>query len=60
MLPQIADIQRQLEGQHYITDRAIATTVYLAMQLRKPVLIEGQAGVGRRRSQGARGGASGP
>ena len=47
MLPQIADIQRQLEGQHYITDRAIATTVYLAMQLRKPVLIEGQAGVGK-------------
>ena len=47
MLPQIAEIQRQLEGQHYVTDRAIATTIYLAMQLRKPVLIEGQAGVGK-------------
>ena len=47
MLPQIAEIQRQLEGQHYVTDRAIATTVYLAMKLRKPVLIEGQAGVGK-------------
>ncbi len=47
MLPQIAEIQSQLEGQHYVTDRAIATTVYLAMKLRKPVLIEGQAGVGK-------------
>src|SRR5919201_4503333 len=47
LLPQIAHIQRQLEQQHYVTDRAIATTVYLAMQLRKPVLIEGQAGVGK-------------
>jgi MoxR-like ATPase len=36
-----------LESQSYITDRAIATTVYLAMELRKPVLIEGQAGVGK-------------
>ena len=47
MLPQVAEIQRQLEQQHYVTDRAIATTVYLAMKLRKPVLIEGQAGVGK-------------
>ncbi len=47
MLPQIAEIQRRLEQQHYVTDRAIATTVYLAMHLRKPVLIEGQAGVGK-------------
>jgi MoxR-like ATPase len=47
LLPQIAEIQRQLEQQHYVTDRAIATTVYLAMRLRKPVLIEGQAGVGK-------------
>ena len=47
MLPQIAEIQRQLEGEHYVTDRAIATTIYLAMNLRKPVLIEGQAGVGK-------------
>jgi MoxR-like ATPase len=47
LLPQIAEIQGQLEAQHYVTDRAIATTIYLAMKLRKPVLIEGQAGVGK-------------
>jgi MoxR-like ATPase len=43
----VREIQDRLEGQHYVTDRAIATTVYLAMQLKKPVLIEGQAGVGK-------------
>src|SRR5688500_16200825 len=36
-----------MEQEHYVTDRAIATTVFLAMELRKPVLIEGQAGVGK-------------
>jgi MoxR-like ATPase len=43
----IRRIQDMLESQSYITDRATATTVYLAMELRKPVLIEGQAGVGK-------------
>src|SRR5205823_9066024 len=36
-----------MESENYVTDRAIATTVFLAMQLRKPVLIEGEAGVGK-------------
>src|SRR5919204_1122014 len=36
-----------MERQAYITDRAIATTAFLAMELKKPVLIEGQAGVGK-------------
>src|SRR5205085_1429068 len=40
-------IQGMMERQAYITDRAIATTAFLAMELRKPVLIEGQAGVGK-------------
>jgi MoxR-like ATPase len=43
----VRQIQERLEGQHYVTDRAIATTTYLAMELKKPVLIEGQAGVGK-------------
>jgi MoxR-like ATPase len=30
-----------------VTDRAIATSVHLAMSLRKPLLIEGHAGVGK-------------
>src|SRR3954468_3314517 len=47
MLEAVRNLQDQMEGQGYITDQSIATTVYLAMQLKKPVLIEGQAGVGK-------------
>ncbi|MCC6179911.1 MAG: MoxR family ATPase [Chloroflexi bacterium] len=36
-----------MERQQYVTDRAIATTAFLAMEMKKPVLIEGQAGVGK-------------
>jgi len=43
----IGRIQEMMERQAYVTDRAIATTAFLAMELRKPVLIEGQAGVGK-------------
>jgi MoxR-like ATPase len=43
----IRRIQDMMERQSYVTDRAIATTTFLASELRKPVLIEGQAGVGK-------------
>lgn len=36
-----------LRSQRYIADRQIATSVYLAARLGKPLLIEGQAGVGK-------------
>ena len=31
----------------YVTDRALATAIYLATRLRKPLLIEGHAGLGK-------------
>ena len=40
-------IQQLLEQQVYITDAAIATALYLSMALRKPLLVEGPAGVGK-------------
>jgi len=43
----ITRIQQLMEQQSYVTDRAIATTIFLAMELHKPVLIEGPAGVGK-------------
>ena len=43
----IRRVQELMEAQQYVTDRAIATTVYLAKELRMPALIEGQAGVGK-------------
>jgi MoxR-like ATPase len=36
-----------MERQGYVTDRATATAVYLAVTLRKPLLIEGHPGVGK-------------
>jgi MoxR-like ATPase len=43
----IRRVQEQMEAQGYVTDRAVATTVYLASELHMPALIEGQAGVGK-------------
>lgn len=40
-------IQHLLQEQGYITEPAIVMSVYLAMQLKKPLLIEGPAGVGK-------------
>jgi MoxR-like ATPase len=47
MRAEIKKIQEQMEGADYVTDAAIATSVHLAMTLRKPLLIEGHAGVGK-------------
>ena len=47
MREEIKKIQELMENSDYVTDRAIATSVHLAMSLRKPLLIEGHAGVGK-------------
>jgi len=47
MRAEIKKIQDMMEGADYVTDAAIATSVHLAMTLRKPLLIEGHAGVGK-------------
>ena len=47
MRAEIRKIQEQMEGADYVTDAAIATSVHLAMTLKKPLLIEGHAGVGK-------------
>lgn len=44
---QLPDIQNMLQQQGYITDKAIAMSVFLSLQLQKPLLIEGPAGVGK-------------
>src|SRR5882724_11488554 len=36
-----------MESAEYVTDAPVATSVYLAQSLRKPLLIEGHAGVGK-------------
>src|SRR5229473_3810570 len=47
MRDEIRKIQEMMEAADYVTDAPIATSVYLAMRLRKPLLIEGPAGVGK-------------
>ena len=46
-LDPIRDIVRELESRDYIADPAIATSVYMAQALGRPLLIEGRAGVGK-------------
>ncbi|OGQ50342.1 MAG: ATPase [Deltaproteobacteria bacterium RIFCSPLOWO2_02_56_12] len=36
-----------MRGQRYICDRSLATVVYLSIAMGKPVLLEGEAGVGK-------------
>jgi MoxR-like ATPase len=44
---EVRQIQELIEQQAYVTDAAVATSLYLAMALGKPLLIEGPAGVGK-------------
>jgi len=43
----IENIQNAFRRVEYICSKHIATTVYLAFQLNKPILVEGPAGVGK-------------
>ena len=43
----LSSVQALLANRGYITDEYIAMSVFLAMQLQKPLLIEGPAGVGK-------------
>src|SRR3989338_3781888 len=47
MRDEIRKIQELMESAEYVTDAPVATSVHLAMRLRKPLLIEGPAGVGK-------------
>ncbi len=47
MFSSIEDVIDRFAKQKYICSRTIATVIYLASHLRKPVLVEGPAGVGK-------------
>ena len=47
MFDSVEEVAAGLTGQDYICDRKIATVVFLAVKLEKPVLVEGPAGVGK-------------
>jgi MoxR-like ATPase len=43
----IADLQQRLAEAHYVADRGLAVSLFLALRLRRPLFLEGQAGVGK-------------
>ena len=47
MVNSIDELQARLAGQRYIADRGLATAIYLALKLQRPLLLEGEAGVGK-------------
>ena len=43
----IEDVQEILLKEEYVCDRSLATVVYLSLAMGKPLLLEGEAGVGK-------------
>ena len=43
----IEEVQDGLRDRGYVADRALATSVFLAVRLGRPLLLEGEAGVGK-------------
>jgi len=43
----VEDVQEALARHDYLADEGLATAVFLALKLRRPLLLEGEAGVGK-------------
>jgi MoxR-like ATPase len=43
----IEQVAEELGKAHYIADRALATVIFLAFRLQKPIFLEGEPGVGK-------------
>lgn len=43
----VGDVETLLRDQAYISDRGLAIAIYLALRLRRPLFLEGEAGVGK-------------
>ena len=44
---EIQELKQKMDEAHYIYDETLATVLYVALQLGRPLLIEGAAGVGK-------------
>jgi MoxR-like ATPase len=47
MIRSIDDLQQKLSSHLYVADRGLATAIFLALKLNKPLFLEGEAGVGK-------------
>ena len=45
--PSIDALQQALAAHDYVADRQLSTSLFLALKLQKPLLLEGEAGVGK-------------
>ncbi|HET9213891.1 MAG TPA: MoxR family ATPase, partial [Gaiellaceae bacterium] len=43
----VADVEAALRGESYLPDRGLATAIFLAVAMGRPLLLEGEAGVGK-------------
>jgi MoxR-like ATPase len=43
----VDQLQQALAAQHYIADRSVAVSAFLALKLGRPLFLEGEAGVGK-------------
>ena len=43
----VDELQATLRNELYVADRGLAMSIYLALQLRRPLFLEGEAGVGK-------------
>jgi MoxR-like ATPase len=43
----VDELERLLAGQHYVAERSLVMSVYLALKLGRPLFLEGEAGVGK-------------
>ncbi len=43
----VAEVQERLRSHAYLADRPLATAIHLSLSLGKPLLLEGEAGVGK-------------
>jgi MoxR-like ATPase len=43
----IDELERALQGASYLPERGLSTALFLALKLEKPLLLEGEAGVGK-------------
>jgi len=46
-LASVVDVRSQLAAHQYLADEGLATAVFLALTLKRPLLLEGEAGVGK-------------
>ena len=47
MFGSLSELQQRLGAQHYIADQGLAVSLYLALTLKRPLFLEGEAGVGK-------------